>query len=161
MRLWSRAKNWLPAIIWACLISGLSTDTFSSEHTSRIIIPVLRWLFPHAGTETIELMHAVIRKMAHLTEYFIFSFFLMHGLRGKNREWKFRWAISAVVIAAGYASFDEFHQSFVTSRTASPWDALLDTVGASAGQACLWVWYFLRARNSQANTIRRGDSFRR
>ena len=110
--------------------------------------------------ETLELMHAVIRKMAHLTEYFILSFFLMHGLRGKNREWKFRWAISAVVIAAGYASFDEFHQSFVTSRTASPWDALLDTVGASAGQACLWVWYFLRARNSQANTIRRGDSFR-
>jgi VanZ family protein len=153
-------KYWLPAVIWACLISGLSTDTFSSEHTSVFIIPVLRWLFPHASHETIDLMHVVIRKMAHLTEYYILSVFLMHGLRGKDGEWKLRWAVWAVVIAAGYASFDEFHQSFVPSRTASPWDALLDTLGASTAQVYLWVWHFLRARNSKTNTIRRGDSFR-
>ena len=141
MRLWTRMKNWLPAIVWACVISGLSKDTFSSKHTSVFIIPLLRWLFPHAGAETLELMHAVVRKTAHVTEYFIFSIFLMVGLRGKDRVWKLRWAIWAVIIAAGYASLDEFHQSFVASRTASPWDALLDTTGAAAAQVVLWLWH--------------------
>jgi VanZ family protein len=151
VRLWTRMKNWLPAIAWACLISYLSTDVFSSEHTSAFIIPALQWLFPHAGAQALELMHAIIRKTAHLTEYFIFSIFLVRGLRGKDRVWKLRWTIWAVVIAAGYASFDEFHQSFVPSRTASPWDAMLDTLGASAAQIFLWLWHLSRVRDTSAN----------
>jgi VanZ family protein len=144
VRLRVAVKNWLPAIAWAGVISSLSTDTFSSEHTSRFIIPVLRWLFPHWSNDTLELMHGIIRKSAHVTEYFIFSIFLLRALRGKNREWTLRWAVWAVVIAAGYAALDEFHQSFVPSRTASPWDALIDIVGASAAQAVLWLWHSRR-----------------
>jgi VanZ family protein len=100
----------------------------------------LRWIFPHAGPETLELLHAVIRKTAHLTEYFILSILLHRALRGNDRDWKLKWAIWAIVIAAAYASLDEFHQSFVPSRTASPWDALLDTVGASVAQIALKLW---------------------
>jgi len=144
VRLWAAVKNWLPAIAWAGVISSLSTDIFSSEHTSRFIIPLLRWLFPHWSNDTLELMHGIIRKSAHVTEYFIFSIFLLRAIRGKNREWTLRWAVWAVVIAAGYAALDEFHQSFVPSRTASPWDALIDTVGASAAQAVLWLWHSRR-----------------
>ena len=152
MKLWPRAKNWLPAIAWACLISFLSTDAFSSDETSVFILPVLHLLIPRANAETLELMHAIIRKTAHLTEYFIFSILLMRALRGQERGWRLRWAIWAVVLAAGYASFDEFHQSFVPSRTASPWDALLDTFGASAAQVFLWLWHLSHARDSGANT---------
>jgi VanZ family protein len=135
-----RAKNWLEAVAWAGLISILSTDVFSSEHTSRFILPALRWLFPHAGAETLELMHLLIRKTAHFTEYFIFSLLLAHALHGKDRAWKLRWAVWAVAIAAGYAALDEFHQSFVASRHASPWDALIDTTGATVAQVVLWLW---------------------
>ncbi len=140
MPLPARLKNWLPPIAWACVISLLSTDTFSSEHTSRFFIPILRWMFPHASSGTLELLHAVIRKTAHLTEYFILGGLLHRALRGNDRGWKLKWAIWAIVIAAGYASLDEFHQSFVPSRTASPWDALLDTVGASAAQIVVKLW---------------------
>jgi VanZ family protein len=133
-------KFWLPAIVWACVISILSTDTFSSEHTSRFIIPALHWLFPHAGAGTLELLHAVIRKSAHLTEYFILGLLLYRALRGGDRGWKLKWALWAIVIAAAYASLDEFHQSFVPSRTASPWDALIDTIGASAAQIVVKLW---------------------
>jgi VanZ family protein len=139
-------KNWLQAIAWACMISVFSTDEFSSQRTSRIIIPVLHWLFPSASAQTLDLMHFVIRKMAHFTEYFIFSILLIHGVRGQDRGWKFRWAIWAVIIAGGYAALDEFHQSFVPSRTASPWDAILDTTGATAGQVVLWLWHWRRAK---------------
>ena len=140
-KLWAGFKKWLPTIAWAGLISVLSTDAFSSDYTSAFIIPVLRWLFPHAGSETLELLHAVIRKAAHLAEYFIFSILLTRALRGRDRGWTLRWAIWPIVIAAGYAALDEFHQSFVASRTASQWDALLDTVGALAAQVVLWVWH--------------------
>ena len=153
MHLPARAKSWLPAVAWAGVISVLSTDVFSSQHTSRFIIPALHWIFPGAGTETLALMHVVIRKSAHVTEYFIFSIFLVRGLRGQDRGWKLRWAIWAIVIAAGYAGLDEFHQSFVPSRTASPWDALLDTAGASAAQIFLWVWHVSHVRVTSAQTI--------
>jgi VanZ family protein len=147
VRLTARAKNWLPAVAWAGVISVLSTDVFSSQHTSRFIIPALHWIFPRAGAETLALMHAVIRKAAHVTEYFVFSILLVRGLRGEDRGWKVRWAVWAIVIAAGYAGLDEFHQLFVPSRTASPWDALLDMAGASAAQAAMWIWN-LRKRNA-------------
>ena len=153
MRLPARVKNWIPAILWAGLISGLSTDTFSSEHTSIIIIPALHWLFPHAGTETLELMHGVVRKIAHVVEYLVLSIFLMRGLRGRERGWKLRWAICAVVIAAGYASLDEFHQSFLPNRTASAWDVLLDTTGAAAAQMFTWLRHVSRQRRIGAHTI--------
>ena len=139
MARWSGLKAWLPAIAWAAVISGLSTDTFSAQNTSRIIVPVLRWLLPFASSATIEALHGLIRKSAHFTEYFVLSVLLLRGLRGENRGWTLRWAIWAVLISAGYAALDEFHQSFVPSRTASPWDATLDTVGATAAQVGLWL----------------------
>jgi VanZ family protein len=148
----------MPAVAWACLISFFSTDVFSSDHTSRFIIPVLHLLIPQASAETLELMHVLIRKSAHLTEYFIFSILLTRALRGQERGWKLRWAIWAVVLAAGYASLDEFHQSFVPSRTASPWDALLDTLGASAGQVYLWLWHLSRARDASASATSKTES---
>jgi VanZ family protein len=141
-------KYWLPAIVWAILISFASTDTFSSSHTSRIILPALHWLFPYASGETLERLHYLIRKSAHFTEYFAFGFFLLRAVREEHRGWQIRWAIIALGIAAGYSALDEFHQWFVPSRTASPWDSLLDTTGAATAQFVLWLWFRLHARDS-------------
>ena len=140
MRGWDRLKQWLPAILWASLISLASTDTFSESHTSSVIDPILHWLFPGAGPETLEFMQFLIRKSAHFTEYFVFSVLLLRALKEKNQRWRLRWAIWALFIAAGYSALDEFHQSFVASRTASPWDSLLDTTGAAAAQIVLGLW---------------------
>ena len=141
-------KYWLPAIAWAIVISLASTDAFSASHTSRIIVPILRWLFPHAGAATIEWLHFLIRKAAHFIEYFLFSVILLRAVRGENRGWRIRWAIAALAIAAGYSALDEFHQSFVPSRTASPWDSLLDTTGAAVAQFVFWLWFQFRIKNS-------------
>jgi VanZ family protein len=142
----SRLRPWVPALLWAVVISYASTDTFSSSHTSVIILPILRRLLPFASPETLESLHYLIRKMAHLSEYFLFSLLLLRGVRGNDRGWKLRWAIWALAIAAGYSALDEFHQSFVPSRTASPWDSLLDTTGAAAAQVVLWIWFRVRGR---------------
>jgi VanZ family protein len=144
-------RSWLPAIAWAVLISVASTDSFSPEHTGRIITPILHWLFPSASLPTLNLLNHYIRKAAHVVEYFLFSVLVFRVIRGKESGWQLRWAIWALAIAAGYSAFDEFHQSYVPSRTASPWDALLDTFGATAGQVVLWIWYRLPHRDSGTN----------
>jgi VanZ family protein len=127
-------------VCWAVLISIASTDLFSESHTSRFIIPALHAVLPFASLETLGRVHFTIRKLAHFTEYFIFSLLLMRGMRGRNHGWKVQWAIWALVIAAGYSVLDEYHQLFVPSRTASPWDSLLDTTGAAAAQIALYLW---------------------
>jgi VanZ family protein len=149
-RLLLRLQAWLPVILWAGLISYASTDTFSEAHTSQIILPILHWLMPHASAATLERAHVFIRKGAHFTEYFIFGVLLLRAVRGDRRGWQLRWALVALALAACYSALDEFHQSFVPSRTASPWDSLLDTAGAATAQAAVWF----RARVHAARTGR-------
>ena len=147
-----RVWEWLPTILWAVLISLASTDAFSEAHTSLIILPILHWLMPHASAATLEHVHVFIRKGAHFTEYFIFSVLLLRAVRGDRRGWQLRWALAALAVAAGYSALDEFHQSFVPSRTASPWDSLLDTAGAATAQAAMWVHtHFSPARAESAD----------
>jgi VanZ family protein len=140
-------KRWWPALIWAVLISTFSTGAFTSENTSRIIIPVLHWLFPHTPMETLQMIHFAIRKCAHFTEYFVLSLLILRGIRSGRKETRLAWALLAILMVAAYASLDEFHQSFVPGRTAAVGDVLIDTSGGVAAQliASLFVlWGHLR-----------------
>jgi VanZ family protein len=125
--------------VWAAVIFTFSTDAFSSEHTQGVIIGILQTLLPHARSQTLSALHGLIRKCAHLGEYFIFGLLLFRALRAPNEGWQLRWACLAILIAALYASSDEIHQIFVPSRGASVWDALLDTAGAGVAQFAAWV----------------------
>lgn len=55
-----------------------------------------------------------------------------------------RLALIVILIVAGYASLDEFHQRFVPGRGAAVSDVLLDTTGGAAAQ--LVVAAFVRCR---------------
>lgn len=111
-----------------------STDLLSAEHTSRFIGPFLRWFVPGVSDATVASVQLVVRKCGHLTEYAILAGFLYRALR-QRREGVMPVAITAFVIPAVYAALDEFHQSFVASRTASGWDVMIDCVGAFVGLA--------------------------
>jgi VanZ family protein len=136
-------KRWWPALLWAVAISGFSTRGFSSEHTSHIIIPVLHWLFPSASYETLELLHHIIRKCAHFTEYFILSLLILRGVRAGEKGWHLRWALVTVLFIFLYAGLDEFHQSFVPGRQAAFTDVLIDTSGGIAAQLVASLLVFL------------------
>jgi len=132
--------RWWPALVWAVVISTLSTSSFSAENTGRVIIPILHWAFPHAPVATLSEIHHLLRKCAHFTEYFILSLLILRGIRGQRRETRLRWALLVIFIVAGYASLDELHQAFVPGRTPAWTDVLLDTTGGVAAQivaACL------------------------
>jgi VanZ family protein len=146
-------KRWWPAIVWAIAISGFSTGAFTSENTSRIIIPILHFLFPHASPDALAFMHHIIRKCAHFTEYFIFSLLILRGFRAGEKGTRLRWALLTILIVAGYASLDEFHQSFVPGRTPAVTDVLIDTTGGTTAQIAAWFWALsdrTRARRRQA-----------
>jgi len=139
-------RAWWPALVWASCIFVLSTDSFSYQHTSRFIEPVLRWLFPFFSPGEMGLAHHVIRKCAHFCEYFVFFFLLYRGVRDSRthvRGWHWSSALIAWLIAAGYSALDEIHQIFVPSRGPSVWDSLLDSVGALIA---LFVLFFLYRR---------------
>jgi len=109
-----------------------STDLMSAEHTSRFIGPFLRWLVPDITDATITSVQLFVRKCAHLTEYGVLAALLYRALLQSSAS-VWRAAVFAFGISAIYASLDEFHQSFVASRTGSAWDVMLDCVGAAIG----------------------------
>lgn len=137
------AVAWLPAILWSAVIFFASTDTFSAYHTGMFFDPVIRWLFPFLTDDGVDRIHFFIRKSAHFTEYFIFFLLLYRGIRKGRIGWHWSWAFAAWFIAAAYACLDEIHQSFVASRTASPWDSLLDSTGALVALFVLFLFYRL------------------
>ena len=126
-----------------------STDLLSAEHTSRFIGPFLRWFVPDISAASIACIQLVVRKGAHFTEYAILAALLYRGFRG-NQRLRHVFAIT-FLIAVFYAGLDEFHQSFVTSRTGSPWDVLIDCAGAFAG---LVLYQLLVRRPSSTIEIR-------
>jgi len=132
--------RWWPVLAWAALIWMFSTSWFTSGNTGRIIGPAFQWLLPHASPETIELLHAVVRKCGHLFEYFIFSLLVLRSVRGGRSGQPLKWALITIGIVAAYASIDEYHQSFVPGRTAAVADVLLDTAGGAIAQVLVAVW---------------------
>lgn len=128
-------KYWLPLLIWVVVMFIGSIDLLSAEHTSRFIVPMLLWLKPDASPETIRFVTFTTRKCAHLCEYAILALLLWRALRrGPTLRMKMSTLCGVVVVAcAFFAASDEFHQSFVRSRTASVRDVLLDILGAVFG----------------------------
>lgn len=102
------------------------------SHTSRIIRPLLEWLFPDASAETITLYHAYVRKFAHFTEYAILGFLASRAFRSSAKAFLQKyWYAAAFGLVVLIASIDEFNQSFNPQRTGAIWDVWLDCFGGT------------------------------
>jgi VanZ family protein len=142
---------WIAAILWLIVIAIESTALLSSNNTSRILYPVLHFLF---GVDRMrfEVWHFYIRKGGHVVGYGILSILAFRAWRetfpaGGNPLWSVRWASIAVLMTAFVASLDEWHQSFIPSRTGTPRDVLLDTCAGIAVQGILFVWLRWKSRS--------------
>ena len=139
-------SRYLPLIIWLAFISYASSDSFSAGNTSRIIGPLVLWLFPNTTPETLLTMHMVTRKAAHFTEYAILGFLAARAFRtSPTPAIRSRWFLISATIIVVYALMDEYHQSFVPTRTGSLFDSLIDIAGGLA--ALLVVKWITRARS--------------
>ena len=125
--------RWGPLILWMAVITSLSTDAFSAQETSRLLLPVLRWLLPNASPATLDLLHGVVRKGAHVTEFAILALLWYRALDWHRSGWQSKVALTAFVLAAAFGALDEAHQLFAPSRTASIADVGWDSLGAILG----------------------------
>jgi len=128
-------------VIWAGFIFYLSTSGFGPSFTLWLLTQILSLLHISVPPATFDLLHFCLRKLAHMTEYCIFSLLIYASFLGtKDFEWRPRLALRSVVIAGLYSLTDEYHQSFVSNRTPSLVDCGIDTTGAMFGMLMVWVW---------------------
>jgi len=143
-------KYWLVIVLWFALIFLASSDTKSAGHSSRIIGPVVLWLFPGASPETVETVVLYVRKCAHLTEYAVLALLFWRAfrkpVRNDARPWSWRLAGYALLGVLLYAATDEVHQLFVPSRFGTLHDVLIDTTGGALGLLTFWAWGRWRKR---------------
>jgi VanZ family protein len=136
-------RAWLPAVLWMAAIFVGSTDVLSSEHTSRFIGPLLRWLKPDISEPAVNAIQFAVRKCGHLSEYAVLAVLFRRALHLSAsvplEPWNWKNAFWALALSALYAASDEFHQSFVATRYASILDVGIDSAGAALGLGCFWL----------------------
>ncbi|MGA8438035.1 MAG: VanZ family protein [Candidatus Sulfotelmatobacter sp.] len=137
-------KAWIAAILWLIVIAIESTAMLSSSNTSRILYPLLHFLFG-MDREHFEVWHFFLRKGGHVVGYAILSILAFRAWRetfpaAANVLWSKRWAGIAVLMTVFVASLDEWHQSFIPSRTGRWQDVVLDSCAGIAAQLLLFFW---------------------
>jgi len=145
----ARQRVWRygPLLLWVVFISFASTSEFSAANTSQLIRPLFLWLFPNLSEAQLATAHFLTRKAGHFTEYAVLAFlakraFITSSHAFIQRHW-FQLALLLVVI---YALLDEYHQSFVPSRTPSIYDSAIDVAG---GLTVLLILRLYRKRASE------------
>ena len=120
-------------VLWVLFIWGhslLSGEQSGSE--SGFFLTLLRPVFETFGLTDLDLMHLIIRKCAHFTEYMVLGILATRTLRPRLRgPWFVLLAFLALWI--GVPSIDETIQSFVPGRGPAVADALLDMSGFATG----------------------------
>jgi VanZ family protein len=137
-------KTWIAAGLWMLLIAIESTDMLSAEHTGRFLYPLLHYLMG-MDPARFEIVHHYIRKTGHFVGYFTLSFFLFRAWRATLHlpwapRWALRWAAIAFTMSALVASLDEWHQTFIPSRTGVFSDVLLDASAALTAQILIFLF---------------------
>ena len=141
-------SRYLPLVAWLVFISYASSDSFSAENTSRIIGPLVLWLHPNTSPETLAWIHFIVRKIAHFTEYAILAYLAARAFRTSLKPaLANRWFLAAFAVVVIYALIDEYHQTFVPSRTASLHDSLIDMTGGLVMLLILSRYYKNRSRH--------------
>ena len=134
-------KAWIAAGLWLILIVIESTSYLSAANTARLLYPIFHALF---GVDQIHFVYwnHYIRKTGHFVGYFTLSLLLFRAWKAtlpSNSRWEIRWAAIAFFMSAFVGSMDEFHQTFLPSRTGLVTDAILDSTAALIAQIVIFV----------------------
>jgi len=119
-----------PLVLWMAIIFIFSTNLGSIDHTNSLFIPIITFFVPNISDRHLRMILVLIRKLGHMAEYAILSalwFLRLNQGKHRGRVRPILWAIGLSIL---YATTDEAHQFFVSSRTASVIDIGFDAMGA-------------------------------
>jgi VanZ family protein len=148
-------KTWIAAGLWIGLIAIESTDWLSAEHTGHFLYPIFHFLL-HLDPLRFEVFHHYLRKVGHFVGYFALSALLFRAWKNtlhlpQVKAWALRWAATALAMSILIASLDEWHQTFLPSRTGRFADVVLDSAAALTAQIVIAI--FLRMRSTRTQRI--------
>lgn len=122
-------------IVWMIVVFWLSACTASeSSSQSGFFVRIVCRIF---NIKNVELMSVIIRKLAHLTEFFILGVLAINYIRFYNMKYKY---LISICFGFFYACTNEFHQMFVPGRAGQLTDVLIDTLGVALG---CFVFYII------------------
>ena len=123
-----KAIKWSLVLAWMVIIFIFSNQNGEqSGQNNRFVVEVLKNIGINLDTILGSIDNYIIRKLAHMTEYFILFQLLYNALYEK---YSFRKAsVVSILIVFIYASSDEIHQAFTPGRGPSFKDVLIDTGG--------------------------------
>jgi VanZ family protein len=135
---------WLPAAIGVLVIGLESSDYLSAAHTGEFLEHLCRWM-GCGDHQNLMLENHILRKTGHFTGYGILSllFYRAWRLTGailSTNGARFLAVIFSFACTLAVSSADEYHQSFLPSRTGRPQDVLLDMAGAAVFLLLFQLW---------------------
>jgi VanZ family protein len=134
-------RAWWPAAVWIVLITFESSDFFSSQNTGSVLYTILTRLFGHINLYDFLIFHHYLRKTGHVVGYGMLSLLLLRGWRATfHYTLLVRAALLSWLGTACVAALDEWHQSFIPSRTGTIWDVMLDSVAGVAFLIVAYLW---------------------
>jgi VanZ family protein len=138
-------KAWIAAILWLIVIAIESTAYLSAHNTSRFLFPLHALSVRHQLGTIRAHGHFFIRKGGHVVGYGLLCILLFRAWRETLTE------LSRILsgLCAGPPrrarncagrSLDEWHQSFIPSRTGTVRDVILDTCAGIGAQILVLLW---------------------
>ena len=146
-----KLRAWIPTLLWLCVLALFSTDTFSAEHTGSVLWKILHAVFGTRFDEQFEEIHFFIRKSTHFCSYGFLgalAFFSWRATLPARPRWTLRWSLLALLVGVTAGALDEFHQTFLPSRTASVRDVFIDLMGAVFFQLAIALWFSWRGKQT-------------
>ena len=125
---------WLPFFLWAVVIFSFSS------------IPTVR-------TSEIHWRDFIVKKTAHVVEFFIFSLLLYRAMVNSNMKTDRLLLVTVIFAAFLYGLTDEYHQSFTPGREPKVRDVIFDTIGSIT--AIYFLWNLLPKAPSRLKSLAR------
>ncbi|MGB0106037.1 MAG: VanZ family protein, partial [Candidatus Sulfotelmatobacter sp.] len=147
-------KAWIAAVLWLIVIAIESSALLSAHNTGRILYPLFHFLFG-LDRDRFAVWHFYIRKSGHVVGYGTLSILLFRAWRAtlpapNHLRWTMLWANIAILGTALVASLDEWHQSFIPSRTGRWQDVVLDTCAGVAAQILILLWWKMSGKGTSS-----------
>lgn len=122
-----RRIKWICLIFWVSFIFFMSHQSGNvSSNTSFFFVKVILMYFPNNFLGKIEIMSFLIRKLAHILEYFILGILVLELVK----EYPIKKSVLvSMLICICLSCIDEIHQIFIVGRNGTIVDVLIDTIG--------------------------------
>lgn len=135
---WSAWGLWF---LWAFIVLKFSSEpaAISSNKSGWILSQMLNF-FGHLGVtpQNTELLHTMIRKFAHMLNYFCMGLISFNAFRQTYYGNLQRTLLGAFLMTAAFAGIDEFYQTFIPGRSGQLKDVLIDSLGTAIGLFMIW-----------------------